>query len=119
MSLGNYFLCFPDAVKLADKSHISLYTTFFLIFECQYSSLQFQDEGWKLNRLHYYQEGWLSTANVRGVVGVTYTTSHCSPPGHASPDGVEAPQRTNYNLRGHRSEVRRFADCFIRVGRHV
>ncbi|CAB4060498.1 unnamed protein product [Lepeophtheirus salmonis] len=38
-----------------------------------------QDEGWKLNRNHYYQEGWLSTANLRGV--------------------------TNYNLRGHRAEV--------------
>ncbi|TRY77293.1 hypothetical protein TCAL_11825 [Tigriopus californicus] len=62
-----------------------------------------QDEGWKLNRVNYYQEGWLSTANLRGVVGVTYTTSHCGLLGTVDEDekGVEPPQRTNYNLRGH------------------
>ena len=68
-----------------------------------------QDEGWKLNRAHYYQEGWLSTANLRGVVGVTYTTSNCAPA--ATDDGggggPDPPFRTNYNLRGHRSEVGR------------
>ena len=64
--------------------------------------MSLQDEGWKLNRAHYYQEGWLSTANLRGVVGVTYTTSNCA----AAPDGPEPPFRTNYNLRGHRSEVK-------------
>lgn len=66
-----------------------------------------QDEGWKLNRVNYYQEGWLSTANLRGVVGVTYTTSHCGLLGAADEDekGVEPPQRTNYNLRGHLFEV--------------
>ena len=37
-----------------------------------------QEEGWKLSRTNYYQEGWLATANVRGVVGVTYTTSFCA-----------------------------------------
>ena len=67
-----------------------------------------QDEGWKLNRAHYYQEGWLSTANLRGVVGVTYTTSNCA---SAAPNdgggGPDPPFRTNYNLRGHRSEVGR------------
>ncbi|KAG8221959.1 hypothetical protein J437_LFUL007800 [Ladona fulva] len=57
------------------------------------------DEGWKLNRTNYYQEGWLATGNVRGIVGVTFTTSHCR-------KGAESPLRTNYNLRGHRSEVR-------------
>ena len=46
-------------------------------YNCFRCFLYFQDEGWKLNRNHYYQEGWLSTANLRGVVGVTYTTSHC------------------------------------------
>ncbi|KAK9882860.1 hypothetical protein WA026_023555 [Henosepilachna vigintioctopunctata] len=57
-----------------------------------------EDEGWKLNRTNYYQEGWLATGNVRGIVGVTFTTSHCK-------KNVEYPLRTNYNLRGHRSEV--------------
>ncbi|XP_050293804.1 tubby-related protein 4 isoform X2 [Anthonomus grandis grandis] len=57
-----------------------------------------EDEGWKLNRNNYYQEGWLATGNVRGIVGVTFTTSHCK-------KNVDYPLRTNYNLRGHRSEV--------------
>ncbi|KAJ8984756.1 hypothetical protein NQ317_005021 [Molorchus minor] len=57
-----------------------------------------EDEGWKLNRTNYYQEGWLATGNVRGIVGATFTTSHCK-------RNVEYPLRTNYNLRGHRSEV--------------
>ncbi|XP_018578062.1 tubby-related protein 4 [Anoplophora glabripennis] len=57
-----------------------------------------EDEDWKLNRTNYYQEGWLATGNVRGIVGVTFTTSHCK-------KNVEFPLRTNYNLRGHRSEV--------------
>ena len=61
-----------------------------------------QEEGWKLNRNHYYQEGWLSTANLRGVVGVTYTTSHCGIDGSTQ---LVPPSRTNYNLRGHRAEV--------------
>ena len=57
-----------------------------------------QEEGWKLNRNNYYQEGWLATGNVRGVVGVTFTSSHARRP-------HELPLRTNYNLRGHRSDV--------------
>uniref|UniRef100_A0A182QAA1 SOCS box domain-containing protein n=1 Tax=Anopheles farauti TaxID=69004 RepID=A0A182QAA1_9DIPT len=57
-----------------------------------------QEEGWKLNRTNYYQEGWLATGNVRGIVGVTFTTSHCK-------KNVDYPLRTNYNLRGHRSDV--------------
>lgn len=57
-----------------------------------------QDEGWKLNRTNYYQEGWLATGNIRGIVGVTFTTSHCK-------KNVDFPLRTNHNLRGHRSEV--------------
>ena len=63
--------------------------------------LFFQEEGWKLNRNHYYQEGWLSTANQRGVVGVTYTSSHCG----EGENQLTPPPRTNYNLRGHRAEV--------------
>ena len=38
---------------------------------------------------------------MRGVVGVTYTTSFCA----GTAQGLEIPARTNYNLRGHRSEV--------------
>ncbi|XP_015603782.1 tubby-related protein 4 [Cephus cinctus] len=58
-----------------------------------------EDEGWKLNRTNYYQEGWLATGNARGLVGVTFTTSHCRT------RAAELPLRANYNLRGHRSEV--------------
>ncbi|XP_041971017.1 tubby-related protein 4 isoform X2 [Aricia agestis] len=56
-----------------------------------------EEEGWKLNRNNYYQEGWLATGNVRGVVGVTFTSSHAR--------RHDMPLRTNYNLRGHRSDV--------------
>ena len=42
--------------------------------KCRYHILM-QEDGWKLSRNNYYQEGWLATANARGVVGVTYTTS--------------------------------------------
>ena len=59
-----------------------------------------QEDGWKLSRNNYYQEGWLATANVRGVVGVTFTTSFCG-----GQQAADIPARTNYNLRGHRSEV--------------
>ena len=31
------------------------------------------EEGWLITK-YQNQEGWLATANVRGVVGVTYTT---------------------------------------------
>ncbi|XP_029660966.1 tubby-related protein 4 isoform X1 [Formica exsecta] len=58
-----------------------------------------EDEGWKLDRTNYYQEGWLATGNARGLVGVTFTTSHCRT------RTAELPLRANYNLRGHRSEV--------------
>ncbi|KAJ1521648.1 hypothetical protein ONE63_003294 [Megalurothrips usitatus] len=57
-----------------------------------------QDESWKLNRHSYYQEGWLATGNVRGLVGVTFTSSHCK-------KTADSPLRTNYNLRGHHSHV--------------
>ncbi|EZA59344.1 Tubby-related protein [Ooceraea biroi] len=58
-----------------------------------------EDEGWKLDSTNYYQEGWLATGNARGLVGVTFTTSHCRT------RAAELPLRANYNLRGHRSEV--------------
>ncbi|KAG7190950.1 hypothetical protein KM043_007001 [Ampulex compressa] len=58
-----------------------------------------EDEEWKLDRTNYYQEGWLATGNARGLVGVTFTTSHCRT------RAAELPLRANYNLRGHRNEV--------------
>ncbi|XP_034245143.1 tubby-related protein 4 [Thrips palmi] len=59
---------------------------------------ELQEEGWKLNRNNYYQEGWLASGNVRGIVGVTFTSSHCR-------KAADSPLRTNYNLRGHHSQV--------------
>lgn len=53
--------------------------------------------GWKLNRNQYYMEGWLASGNAKGVVGVTFTTSHCKK--------YDPPPRSNFNLRGHKSEV--------------
>ena len=47
-------------------------------------TLSLQEDGWKLSRTNYYQEGWLATANVRGVVGVTYTTSFCAGAGQVT-----------------------------------
>lgn len=51
-------------------------------------------------RRRYYEEGWLATGNGRGVVGVTFTSSHCR-------RDRNTPQRINFNLRGHNSEVSR------------
>uniref|UniRef100_A0A4W4ELE0 SOCS box domain-containing protein n=1 Tax=Electrophorus electricus TaxID=8005 RepID=A0A4W4ELE0_ELEEL len=51
-----------------------------------------------LCRRRYYEEGWLATGNGRGVVGVTFTSSHCK-------RDCITPQRINFNLRGHNSEV--------------
>ena len=56
------------------------------------------EDGWKLNRVHYYQDGWLATGNARSIVGVTFTSCHNRKIG-------DLPLRSNYNLRGHRAEV--------------
>jgi len=54
---------------------------------------------WCLNENNYYDEGWLASGNTRGVIGVTFTSCRTN-------DIVESmPHRTNFNLRGHRSEV--------------
>jgi hypothetical protein len=53
--------------------------------------------GWKLNRGQYYSEGWLASGNAKGIVGATFTASHCRK--------YDPPNRSNFNLRGHRSEV--------------
>jgi len=55
---------------------------------------------WRLSENSYYDEGWLASGNTRGVVGVTMTG--CCSTQNLSAD---VPQRTNFNLRGHRSEV--------------
>ncbi|CAG2108193.1 unnamed protein product, partial [Medioppia subpectinata] len=60
-----------------------------------------EEEGWKLNRTNYYQDGWLACGNTRGIVGVTFTTSRS----RKNIVAQDLPARTNYNLRGHRSEV--------------
>eukprot|EP00058_Branchiostoma_floridae_P004796 XP_002590284.1 hypothetical protein BRAFLDRAFT_216270 [Branchiostoma floridae] len=49
-------------------------------------------------RRRYCHEGWLATGNAKGVVGATFTTSHCR-------KEYKAPPRSNFNLRGHNSEV--------------
>lgn len=85
----------PD--ELPEVCWFIFFLVFWNVFNC-FVLCVFQDEGWKLNRTNYYQEGWLATGNVRGIVGVTFTTSHCK-------KTVDYPIRTNYNLRGHRSEV--------------
>lgn len=54
--------------------------------------------GWKINRTQYYSEGWLASGNAKGIVGATFTASHCRK--------YDPPNRSNFNLRGHRSEVR-------------
>lgn len=55
---------------------------------------------WRLSENSYYDEGWLASGNSRGVVGVTMTG--CRSTQNSSSD---VPLRTNFNLRGHRSEV--------------
>jgi len=55
---------------------------------------------WRLSENSYYDEGWLASGNSRGVVGVTMTG--CRSTQNSS---AELPLRTNFNLRGHRSEV--------------
>lgn len=56
---------------------------------------------WRLTENSYYDEGWLASGNSRGVVGVTMTGCRSA----QNSSTADQPQRTNFNLRGHRSEV--------------
>ncbi|XP_077976922.1 tubby-related protein 4-like [Glandiceps talaboti] len=49
-------------------------------------------------RKRCYTEGWLASGNAKGIVGATFTTCHCK-------KEFVVPSRTNFNLRGHNSEV--------------
>ncbi|XP_052835448.1 tubby-related protein 4 isoform X1 [Drosophila gunungcola] len=99
LPVGTAVECHSAAAAAAvDKLAKSLCAKESPLGERQRSGQTNQDEGWKLNRTNYYQEGWLATGNVRGIVGVTFTTSHCR-------KNMDYPLRTNYNLRGHRSDV--------------
>ena len=53
-------------------------------------------------RKRCYTEGWLATGNLKGIVGATFATSH-------SHKSSSPPTRTNFNLRGHNSEVSAFS----------
>jgi hypothetical protein len=46
-----------------------------------------------------FHEGWLATGNTNNIVSVTYTSIK-------SDENVITPDRTNFNLRAHRTEVR-------------
>ncbi|XP_077868166.1 tubby-related protein 4-like [Saccoglossus kowalevskii] len=50
------------------------------------------------SRKRHCNEGWLSSGNSKGIVGATFTTSHCKPE-------YNVPSRTNFNLRGHSAQV--------------
>lgn len=63
---------------------------------------QQQEENWKFNHVKYYEEGWLATGNQRGICGITYTSCKCP----TKLNKISMPSRTNYNLRGHRFEIK-------------
>ena len=46
-----------------------------------------------------YQDGWLATGNGNHIVSVTYTSTRAE-------EHLCIPDRTNFNLRAHRTEVR-------------
>ncbi len=74
------------------------YLQVFCVVASQVPETTPDEAGWRLNKLHYYQEGWLAGGNTRGIVGVTFTACHCK-------KNFDPPTRSNFNLRGHRNEV--------------
>lgn len=72
---------------------------------------QQQEQQGEDRTVHHYQaqhnsEGWIANGNSQGVVGVTYTS--LSSTSNTETDNFK-PFRTNFNLRGHRTEVCRNA----------
>lgn len=61
---------------------------------------QGEDETLCLYQSQYYNDGWIANGNSEGVVGVTFT----SLTSNVDCDN-QKPFRTNFNLRGHRTEV--------------
>lgn len=64
-----------------------------------------ENGAWRLNEANYYHQGWLASGNTRGVIGITFTACLAK--------SVDPPPRTNFYLRGHRSEVKRLTRRFI------
>ena len=60
-----------------------------------------EEETLRLYQSQYYSEGWLANGNSRGIVGVTFTSSSMS---NTEIEKLK-PFRSNFNLRGHRTEV--------------
>lgn len=56
-----------------------------------------ENGAWRLNEANYYHQGWLASGNTRGVIGITFTACLAK--------SIDPPPRTNFYLRGHRSEV--------------
>jgi hypothetical protein len=74
--------------------------------EQQQQEQQGEDQTIHHNQAQHYSEGWIANGNSQGVVGVTYTSS--SSTSNTETDNFK-PFRTNFNLRGHRTEVCRNA----------
>lgn len=72
---------------------------------------------WRLSETSYYEDGWLASGNTRGVVGVTMTAcssrSGGAGSGNTNSGTADLPVRTNFNLRGHRSEVSTLRTSFL------
>lgn len=64
-----------------------------------------ENGAWRLNEANYYHQGWLASGNTRGVIGITFTACLAK--------SIDPPLRTNFYLRGHRSEVKRLNQRFI------
>lgn len=72
-------------------------------------SVQSDGEGWEIDENQYYTQGWLATGNANGMIGVTFTET-----GNSS-NAFDTPNRTNFNLRGHRHEVSKFFSFISRL----
>jgi tubby-related protein 4 len=64
-----------------------------------YSSISTSNQDSANDRYSNLHDGWLATGNTNHIVSVTYTSMK-------SDEYVIPPDRTNFNLRAHRTEVR-------------